>query len=586
MKYLLPLLASSTLLGWYGCTSSPDAANQIVADDPVDVQPLLVNWITENVNAIDTSKTFVVAKDTCFASRWTKEVYAAEKFSPRWSDQGKFSAAADSFLFVLRNAEDWGLIPEDYHAPLLDSLVHTAYDSTKEQFNITHLAQADLLLTDAYFTFAVHVATGRLPHDSSDVREWHPQKLDTNIVALFAADVKAKSFRKTFDALEPQKLEYQLVKKMLYQFRRQWKDDAWKRIPSIEKDTNAFYEAVKQRLIVTGEYDTTLREGSDSLRLSAAIKVFQKKLALEIDGKLGKNTLKALNMTVVDRKRQMAINMERWRLEPASYGNRYLFVNIPAFTMKVIEADTLVMQSRIVVGAVKTQTPELTSRITDMTLYPYWTVPYSIAWKEILPAVQRDTNYLHKKHFEVIGRNGEVIPPSQINWKKLSKNNLPYKFRQNIGEDNSLGVLKFNFANRFGVYMHDTNSKGYFSRDSRALSHGCMRLEKFKDLAHFLIREDSTRLPADTFDIWLGQQQQRKIGVRKPLTLYVRYFTCKLNEDSTAIVPMNDVYDRDLRLMNTLYAKVNRDHPELAPVVSPANADKPKAVATEQKKKK
>ncbi|MGL4598650.1 MAG: hypothetical protein ACRCYO_14125, partial [Bacteroidia bacterium] len=283
MKYFLPLLCSAVLIGWYGCSSSsPDASDQIVADDPVDVQPLLVNWITENVNTIDTAKTCVIAKDTCFASRWTKEVYLNEKFSALWSNQGKFSAAADSLLFVLRNAEDWGLIPEDYHAPLLDSLVHAAYDSTKEQYNITNLAQADVLLTDAYFTFAVHVATGRLPHDSSDVREWHPQKLDTNMVALFNADVKAKSFRKTFDALEPQKLEYQLVKKTLYQFRRQWNDTAWKRIPSIEKDTNAFYAAIKQRLIVTGEYDTTLREGSDSLRLAAALKIFQKKLALEI----------------------------------------------------------------------------------------------------------------------------------------------------------------------------------------------------------------------------------------------------------------------------------------------------------------
>ena len=153
------------------------------------------------------------------------------------------------------------------------------------------------------------------------------------------------------------------------------------------------------------------------------------------------------------------------------------------------------MESNIVCGKPETQTPLLSSKLNFMTIYPYWNVPYSIASKEILPAVQRDTAYLRKKNMEVINSKNEVLDPSKIKWKRYNAKNLPYKFRQRIGEDNSLGVVKFNFNNKHGVYLHDTNSKRYFKTAARAQSHGCIRVEKYLQVARFLLRGDTLKIP-------------------------------------------------------------------------------------------
>jgi len=556
MKRFIPV--AFLLLALTGCDSCSQKGDdkQVTAEDPEKVDKLVTEYVKDHVAKLDTGKPFLLAGETLLAAPWIKEFYAAQEHRPAWSDKGKLNASGDTLFGIVQNAVDWGLIPADYHALLLDSLLRTSYDSTREEYNVTKIAQAELLLTDAFFTIAVHASTGRMAADTSDMREWHPQRLDTNAVSLLIGALKKNSIRQALESIEPKHPEYRAVRRFIPQFRKLYGQAKWEKLPDMDADTAAFWKALKPRLIASFDYDTT-KTGDDSLLLAEAIKSFQKKYGLEPDGKPGKLTRKALNMTVDDRLRQMAVNLERWRLEPKSYGERYLFVNIPAFEMKVIEADTLVMKSRIVVGAPKTPTPELTSKITFMIMYPYWNVPYSIAWKEILPAVKRDTNYLHKKRFDVIDRNGNIVPASEVNWSKLSRGNLPYKFRQRTGSDNSLGILKFDFANKHGVYMHDTNSKSYFRFENRAQSHGCMRLEKYMDLAHFLIREDSAKMPVDTFDVMMKQHKQRRLYVKKPLPIYVRYFTCYTNEEGRMTL-LNDLYGRDERIANVLYKDMDR----------------------------
>jgi murein L,D-transpeptidase YcbB/YkuD len=187
-----------------------------------------------------------------------------------------------------------------------------------------------------------------------------------------------------------------------------------------------------------------------------------------------------------------------------------------------------------------------------MVLYPFWHVPYKIAWKEILPHVKKDTNYLNKHKYEVFDRKGAIINPSTVEWSRYGENNLPYKFRQKIGSGNSLGILKFNFQNKYGVYMHDTNSKSFFGRETRAYSHGCMRLEKYMDLAYYLIKEDSLKLPKDTFNVYMKAGRQRTYNLSHPIPIYVRYFTCVLSEDGS-IVLLTDIYGLDRKMARLFY---------------------------------
>ncbi len=571
---LVPLVG---ILIFTSCGGNDKNANgkQIVSQDPEKVNALLADYLSSHLSQFDTSTSFIIGKDSLFTTSLTKQMYVKHNFNPLWSDKGKLNAAGNSLYAVIKDAESFGLIRDDYHFHNLDSLIHTNYDSVKESFNVNKLAQADLMFTDAFFQFAVHVSVGRMENDSSLTRTWNLAKLDTDMIALLENALANNNLQKSFENLEPKRLEYQAIKKYMNAFRKKYEGAVWQHLPDRKKDSLGFFAGVKKRLIQTGDYDSTSPD-KDSLRIADALKKFQKRYYLEADGKIGRNTILALDMLPEDWVTQMAMNLERWRWEPAEFEKRHMIVNLPAFKMTVYEDDTIFMSSRIVCGAVKTQTPELDSKVNQIVLYPYWNVPYSISWKELLPHVQRDTGYLRKEHYEVLNSKNEVVDYRKINWKKYHKGNLPYKFRQMTGDDNALGIMKFEFNNKYSVYMHDTNSKKYFRFDTRAFSHGCMRLEKFMELAHFLIRDDSVRMPRDTFDHWTTLDSNMKINLRKPLPIHVRYFSCDVDPDGNVFIH-TDIYLRDDRMRRVLYRiPADKKAPKPALPENTTKIDKPK----------
>ena len=554
MNYPNVLVLSTVLvLASCGQEQDPNGETHVSAEDPEKINRLVNEQLKEQLGSIDTGKTFRLGSDSITALPQVAEFYKTIQNGSAWIDKGTLSPAGDSLWSLIRDAASFGLIAEDYHVPVIDSLFLTAYDSAKESYNINKLTQADILLTDAFFAMLVHASVGRLEHDSATVRTWKINKVDTNLVRVLAETRKTGKFRETIESFEPQRREYQAVKKYMNDYRAATAGKKWEHLPDRKTDSLGFFNGIDQRLKQTGDWDSTLA-GNDSLRRIDALKKFQKRYFLEQDGKIGRNTILALNMTPEDWTNQMAMNLERWRWEPREFEPRHLIVNLPAFKMTVWEEDTIVMESRIVCGAVKTQTPELDSKMYQIVLYPYWNVPYSIAWKEILPQVKRDSTYLRKNRYEVLDRNNNIVDPNTVNWKKYGKGNLPYKFRQMTGDDNALGVMKFEFHNPHAVYMHDTNSKRYFRTETRAYSHGCMRLEQYMDLAYFLLRDDSVKYPKDTFDIWVRQDTQRKINLRKPLPIHVRYFTCEV--DTENVVKLHtDIYLRDERMLKVLNSK-------------------------------
>ncbi|HET6989779.1 MAG TPA: L,D-transpeptidase family protein [Bacteroidia bacterium] len=552
MKTLLLVpITAMLILSACGGNDKPGKENQVVAEDPEKVNKLLVDFISDKLANADTSAAFHLDKDSLPAISFVKQVYAKNQFRAFWTDKGKLNTEGNSLFSVIKDAESFGLIPDNYHFSAIDTLIRTSYDSLRQRFNINKLAHADLMMTDAFFQFAVHVSVGRMDNDSAIARSWRIAKLDTDMIALFETALAKKDFGKSFESLEPQRREYQAIKKYMNEFRKKYAGVVWQHLPDRKTDSAGFFAGVKTRLIETGDYDSTSPD-KDSLRIATALKKFQRRYFLEEDGKIGRNTILALDMLPEDWVTQMAMNLERWRWEPEKFEKRHMIVNLAAFKMTVWETDSIFMESKIVCGAVKTQTPELDSKINQITLYPYWNVPYSISWKEILPHVQRDTSYLRKEHMQVLNSHNEVIDYTKIKWKHYSRGNLPFKFRQMTGDENALGIMKFEFNNKYSVYMHDTNAKKYFKFTTRAFSHGCMRLEKYMDLAHFLIRDDSVKLPRDTFDRWTTLDSNMKVLLRKPLPIHVRYFTCDVDTDGNVFVH-TDIYLRDRRMMKVIY---------------------------------
>lgn len=537
-----------------GENTTPDGETLVSVEDPEKINELVNEQLALQLKKADSSTTWSFGNDTITAVPQVVEFYQSNARSQAWFAGGKLSANGDSMMTLIRDAEYFGLIPDDYHASLIDSILLTSFDSATQSYNVNKIANADVLITDAYFAMIVHASVGRIDNDSSTFRYWKIAKMDstTNLLTVLTEARKTSQLRKSIEAHEPQRREYQSVKRYMNEYRAAMAGVTWEHLPDRKTDSAGFFKGIDVRLKQTHDWDTSL-VGNDSLKRAAALKKFQKRYYLEQDGKIGRNTILALNMTPEDWYRQMAMNLERWRWEPEKFEKRHMIVNLPAYKMTVWEEDTIVMESRIVCGAVKTQTPELDSKMNQIVLYPYWTVPYSIAWKEILPHVKRDTGYLRKNRYEVLDRNKQVVDPSTINWSKYGKGNLPYQFRQKTGDDNALGIMKFEFYNPHAVYMHDTNAKKYFKTETRAYSHGCMRLEKYMDLAHFLLRDDSVKYPRDTFDLWVQQDVQRKINLRKPLPIHVRYFTCEVDTDG--VVELHtDVYLRDERMMKVIYA--------------------------------
>lgn len=250
----------------------------------------------------------------------------------------------------------------------------------------------------------------------------------------------------------------------------------------------ADHKQLEQRMVQLG---FELSAG-DTVQFNAAVKSMQSFYNIFPDGKVGAQTLKAINVPLAQRIRELStgLNAIRW-LYAGGQGNR-IVINLPAAMLVVYKDNKLVLESKIIPGKPSTPTPQLSSIATEVVLYPYWHVPYSIATKELLPIIKRDPGFLDRGAYQVLNAAGKIVDPSSVNWSGLSTKYFPYTLRQSTGCDNALGWVKINFYNPFTVYLHDTPVKMLFALPKRFFSHGCMRVEKAVDLARLLLGNNTT----------------------------------------------------------------------------------------------
>jgi murein L,D-transpeptidase YcbB/YkuD len=291
-------------------------------------------------------------------------------------------------------------------------------------------------------------------------------------------------------------------------------------------------------------------ENIDSATLAAALFRLQTKNNLSKDGKFGKQVVNFLNQTDREKFTCIAINLDRYKLMNTTMPKRYIWVNLPAYYLKLIENDTVKIESKVIIGKPNTRTPLLTSAITNMVTYPQWTIPNSIIIKEILPALKRNPGYLARKGYMLATWKGETVNPYTVNWAKYSKG-IPYKVVQGSGDANALGILKFNFHNKYSVYLHDTNQRYLFQNSNRALSHGCVRVQAWDKLAWFISGIDSAyatttsvkSIPVDSMRVWLDRKEKHTIPVLSRIPVYFRYFTAEAVNGKLVLYP--DIYNED-----------------------------------------
>jgi len=340
----------------------------------------------------------------------------------------------------------------------------------------------DALLTDAFLSLAMDLKYGRL---DSNLK---PNKVDSLTLQILDFALVSQEIKKTLESQEPSYPEYQFLKKSLHEMLNS----------TDSTDRNMLFSGVTY----------------DSIILHKKVQYIE-------------------------------INMERWRNEVVPLENRYIWINIPSYQLQVVDKGQTILESRIIVGKPETRSPVLSSLVECITLYPYWHVPRKIAIEEFLPVIQSDTSFLTLNKFDVLDRKGTVLDPDSLDWKKYNKNYFPFSLRQREGKENSLGLIKFVFDNPYAVFLHDTNAKGLFSKKTRALSHGCIRMEKAVELVKYLV-------PApDKIDQQLDEKERRTINLSNPIPIHIRYLTCE--HTGGVLIFFDDIYQQDQNIIQLLY---------------------------------
>lgn len=486
-------------------------------------------------------------------------IYKEDSSSSYWCSAQKWQAQGDSLLDFIGQSKLFGLFPTDYHSDRLQDIrQHFLTDSLaeNERKDAALWARADLMLSDALISIIKDIKLGRLPVDSITLRKDSVLK-EEFIKEKFKSIASGNSFHAVIASLEPVHAGYHQLKAGIKNFLA---TASFKNISVINypgKNSGELKASVIKRLFESGYLDPASAK-PDSIQLATVLKKYQKDNRLTADGKIGAQTVRQLNLSDIEKFNRIAITLDRYKMLPEQMPEKYIWINIPSFTLKLVSNDSIIILSRIVVGKQKTRTPVLNSAISDMITYPQWNIPQSIIVKEILPALKKNPGYLARKGYGLFDQKGEEVDPFSIDWSKYEKG-IPYRIIQGSGDDNALGILKFNFINKYAVYLHDTNQRYYFGLDSRALSHGCIRVQEWERMAYYILGlenefakvQNRNSVPADSLKHWLAGKEKHTIPIRIKMPVFVRYFTCE--NINGKIVFYEDIYDEDHDLAEKIF---------------------------------
>lgn len=482
--------------------------------------------------------------------------YQKNDYKPLWSDTGKWLPRLDSFINYLNNAALDGLYREHYHYNFITAIKNDLDKDSLKRKDAVLWTNADILLTDAFMHIVSDLGQGRLEPDSTAWRN-DTSKFNKYFFASLDKYRNKDTITGIFREIQPLVQGYWDLKACIKPFLDSMDTKTYTYIdfPYKEKSPEDSSKFVKKLLLRLSESDFIKYDSNklpDSTELSAILKKFQKQKKLTVDGKAGNEVVNLLNTTDLVKFDRIAVTLDRFKQLPAKMPEKYIWVNLPGYYLQLHDSDSVVFTSKIICGKPKTPTPLLQGAISDLVIFPTWTVPESIIKKEILPALKKNPGYLARKGLNLYDHEGEKVDPYSVNWKKYSKG-IPYKVQQGSGDDNALGVIKFNFRNPFDVYLHDTNERWLFKRNMRSLSHGCVRVQEWEKLAFFIVRNDSTQILPDTLKYntdsitsWIANKEKHRVMVKKPIQLFIRYFSCEAIDGKIRFY--DDIYGDDKSL--------------------------------------
>ncbi len=497
--------------------------------------------IRQRLEMAEMSSRDVREDPSLFSSPLLPEYYRQRKFRPAWSTGNSLSPKVELFLEFIQNAGCEGLRPEDYRLDRIETLMnaHREILFRMEPLDYAILADLDILLTDAFFRYASHLAGGRVDHQTI-YPGWVIYRNSSDLTTNLQDALDSGEIERTLEDISSRYPGYAGLKNELIRYQGIVEQGGWSVIPPgpkmVKGSRDRRVAKLRKRLIASGELTPVeARENTVfDLALEEAVRKFQKRHGLRTDGRAGRSTLAALNVAAEKRLRQIALNMDRLRWLPDNPGNRYIFVNIANFSLQVVENEHVVMSMKIIVGKTEQRSCVLSRKMTYLELNPDWRIPDSIATKEILPQLRKKPEYLTKKNIRIFGGDwgsrSKEVDPATVDWTRVKASNFRYKLRQDPGPSNPLGRIKFIFPNECEIYLHDTPTRHLFGRERRDFSHGCIRIEKPLDLAVYLLQKKNSWTRKKIMEeIRKGKRQV--VMLSDPIDVHIYYGTAWVDNE-------------------------------------------------------
>lgn len=421
-------------------------------------------------------------------------VYLQRGFAPFWSRDGVPTVQAITLIQTLRSADSYGLRPEDYAGLLASaaSLPPTMGSSPRASVG----PEFDLALSRAALKFLTDIHFGRVsPRPAGFNLEYVRPPLDP--ATLLSQLAAANDPSQVIASVEPQFYHYQLLKGALVRYRR----------------------------LAAGTIAPTQSEKATA--------------------------------PYARRIRQIELTLERWRWLPA-FTRPPLIVNIPQFRLFAFQSTrdrkAEILQMDVIVGRTypRLQTPVFAADMRYVIFRPYWDVPFSIMTRELLPEIRAKPDYLRKQHLEIVRGSGNsiaVLPPTPESFRALAAGAA--RLRQQPGEDNALGLIKFMLPNAYNVYLHSTPAHQLFSRPRRAFSHGCIRVSDPVGLASYVLRNAPGNWTIESIRAAMNGTASLQVTLTKPIPVLILYGTALAMEDGT-VQFFEDIYGNDRKLEKLL----------------------------------
>ena len=497
---------------------------------------------TAQVTAYRQAVAETAARDDALAA-----FYRERQFEGIWTSKTPEAfARRQALLQAYAEASDHGLPAALYDPQAL--LAQLAAAQTPAE-----MGRLDVLLSRQFLEYARDIQTGLVVPGDVDplIKRVVPVRDRLETLVSFEQSTPSAFLR----ALPPQSFEYarligEKIKLEEHIARGGWGAKVPARALELG-DTGDAVIALRNRLIEMGFLERSISAMYDDA-LAQGVSRFQDAHGLEADGEAGALTLSQINVTMEQRLHSVLVAMERerWNNADGGLGDRHIWVNLTDFTARIVDDGRITFETRSVIGAddPDRQSPEFSDVMEFMVINPSWYVPRSIITKEYLPQLQRNPNAL--RHMEITNRRGQRISRSAVDFTQFNARNFPFAMRQPPSRSNALGLVKFMFPNRYNIYLHDTPSKNLFARETRAYSHGCIRLNDPFDFAYALLAVQTSD-PVGMFQDRLQSGRESRVDLETPVPVHLTYRTA-FTDAKGQLQFRRDVYGRDARIWAAL----------------------------------